>query len=156
MIGMVFGRLLVLERDGSDNYGKKKFKCQCNCGKITTVIGKSLRNQSTRSCGCLKADLLRRENPKSKHPMYTSWIQMKQRCFNKKAAKYPWYGGSGITVCDRWLESFDNFLEDMGERPEGMSLDRIDNLGNYCKENCKWSTPKEQSNNRRKRNSVTF
>lgn len=84
-------------------------------------------------------------------PTYNSWRSMKQRCLNKNSPDYKHYGGRGITVCERWMD-FKNFLDDMGKRPKGMSLDRIDNDGNYEPSNCKWSNMKEQSNNRRTEN----
>lgn len=79
---------------------------------------------------------------------YNTWISMKQRCYYEKNISYPYYGGCGITVCKRWVNSFENFLEDMGERPEGRTLDRKNTKGNYCKKNCRWATWKEQNNNK--------
>jgi hypothetical protein len=89
-------------------------------------------------------------------PTYLSWVSMRQRCYNKNHCAYKNYGGRGIMVCDEWNNNFGNFFSDMGERPEGKSLDRIDNDGNYNKENCKWSTQKEQSNNTRSNTYVTI
>ena len=81
---------------------------------------------------------------------------MKQRCLNKNKQNYHFYGGKGISICDRWLNSFENFLEDMGERPSGMSLDRVNSEKDYCKENCRWSTAKQQANNRKSNTPITF
>ncbi len=87
--------------------------------------------------------------------MHKNWSDMKQRCFNKNNPRYKDWGGRGITICKRWMK-FENFLADMGERPKGKSLDRIDNNGNYCKENCRWATRKEQQNNTRQNRIITY
>ena len=86
-----------------------------------------------------------------KHPLFKTWISMRARCYKKWCTSYPNYGGRGITVCERWRNSFPNFLADMGERPPGHSIDRIDNDGNYEPSNCRWATPKQQTNNQRPR-----
>jgi hypothetical protein len=84
-------------------------------------------------------------------PGYRSWDHMLQRCYNKNSINYEYYGGRGVTVCKRWIQSFDNFIEDMGQNPGGMTIDRLDPEKGYYKENCRWATTKEQTNNKRKK-----
>lgn len=153
--GQVFQRLTVIEYAGISPMGARAlWKCLCECGSTTTVTGKSLRGGHTKSCGCLISDLTALRNyrhGKSKSSnVYNTWIKIKDRCYNKNSPDYKDYGAKGVAVCDRWLHSFDNFHEDMGEKPTlDHSIDRIDTKGNYEPSNCKWSTDLEQANNTR-------
>ena len=155
LLGEKFGRLTVVEktsRRGSS--GAVFWKCFCECGSTKDVSSSCLRTGQTKSCGCLFLDVAA-EKGKAKriHGMtqtstYRSWGGMKQRCYNQNNKKYHRYGALGIVVCDEWLNSFEKFLSDMGECPDGMSIDRIDVTKGYYKENCRWATQKEQQNNR--------
>ena len=160
VLGMTFGRLTVVCQRGSKNK-YVCWDCKCICGKIVNVRGSDLRKGSIKSCGCLNSESTsdRNRSTKSKHGhtagfthtrTYNSWRSMISRCYNESYEGYKNYGGRGIGICDRWYV-FENFLLDMGDRPEGMTLDRIDVDGNYQPQNCKWSTFKEQSSNKRKR-----
>ena len=160
LIGKRFGRLTVLDIAGKDNQKKYFWLCKCDCGNIKKIRGSSLNFGSTKSCGCLWKEALLENGKKGTHHMtntqeYNIWAIMKQRCLNKNNPKYKNYGGRGIKVCEEWLK-FDNFYKDMGERPEGKSIDRIDNEKGYFKENCRWATLKQQGRNKRNNRIITY
>lgn len=156
LTGQTFGRWTVLKRDGIKN-GGKAWICRCDCGTIAIIRGNSLRTGTSKSCGCLQRDIV--SKIATKHGMHNSremnsWKSMIQRCTNPNCTTYEDYGGRGISICKRW-KKFENFYEDMGERPLYHSLERIDNNGDYGPDNCKWATQSEQSRNQRIRTSNT-
>lgn len=152
MVGRRFGRLVVLS-PGMAKGRRLTWVCRCDCGATTgSILGKSLRNGDTRSCGCLHKEQ-NITHGMSHTAIYKRWASMLQRCRDKNHVSYPNYGGRGIDVCRRW-EKFENFLADMGEPPPGTSLDRVDNDGPYEPGNVRWATLSEQRNNRRPRRAL--
>jgi len=160
LTGKRFGRLLVVSRvdNESKNRTKSKWFCNCDCGNTNKIVdGGNLRFGSVKSCGCLmresriKANLIHghTRHTKKNSKEYYCWVGIKTRCLNKNSPNYLRYGGRGIKMCDRWLESFQNFYEDIGPCPSSEhSIERKNRNGNYDKENCVWATAKIQNHNR--------
>lgn len=160
-------RLLVLERAGSDRWGDRVWKCRCDCGKEKLISQGRMRSGDTQSCGCLNREMnaasVSKRNTTHGHwkggessPTWGAWFSMRQRCSRENHHAWKDYGGRGIAVCERW-EIFENFLADMGECPEGLTLDRYpDKNGNYEPGNCRWATSTEQNRNRRTNRMITF
>lgn len=163
IIGQRFGRLLVVERHGTRG-SAATWLCVCDCGVRRIVFGFSLRSGATRSCGCLGAELTVQRQMKhgdgrrgAKIPEYTAWEDMIDRCHNPNCRNYRYYGARGISVCDRWRSSYENFLSDMGRRPSPQhSIDRKNVNDNYEPLNCRWATRKEQSRNTRANRLLTY
>lgn len=155
LVGQTFGRLIVLSFEGKNKENRPMWLCKCECGNEKVVLEKNLKNGGTKSCGCL---VVRNGKEKTKHnmtdtPTWKSWRAMMKRCYEPSASNFSTYGGKGISVESRW-HIFQNFLEDMGERKENMSIDRINTDLGYFKENCRWASNTTQNNNRGDYNTV--
>lgn len=150
LIGMKFNHLEVVSKSKKTNKWNATFwKCKCDCGNYTEVRTGHLNSGSVKSCGC-KIGLMRHAIKGDEAPEYRSWLAMKQRCYNSNNVSFKHYGGRGITVCEKWINSYKTFYEDMGERPnKNYSLDRIDVNEGYNPENCRWADRTTQSRNTR-------
>lgn len=154
LLNRQFERLTVIG-ESEPQKGKSAWMCRCKCGREKTVLATNLLRGKIRSCGCLAVEqgrrigLLATKHGHYKTGTYHSYRAMLSRCYDPRNLAYPKYGAKGITVCQRWMDSFDNFLADMGERPEGTTLDRFPKTKwNYEPSNCRWATIEEQNRNR--------
>lgn len=160
------GYLTLIRNHFSKRHSHICGQYRCICGSIIVAENTRVNSGHKQSCGCIhrqqaakQARNMGKQNTTHgqcslRSGSYKSWFNMKQRCRNPHAINYANYGGRGVTVCDRWVSSFENFYEDMGDRPICRSLDRIDSNGNYGPGNCRWATAKEQASNRRKRETI--
>ncbi len=166
LTGRTYGRLTVIRQipnpHGHDRI--KYWECICSCKTLSKVSGNNLKSGKVSSCGCLKLERILESRTKhgsssrrfGKTGAYKTWMLIKTRCYNKNRDDYQYYGARGITVCDRWLESFEHFLEDMGERPSGHTIERLDFNKGYEKSNCVWATASQQANNKRNNVRISY
>jgi hypothetical protein len=144
-----FSRILVISREGTNKYRQAMWNCICDCGETLVLSTNHLTTGNTKSCGCYHREKITKHG-NYLHPLYSKWIAIKYRCYDKKSGSYPNYGGRGIRMSKSWFYSFEQFAKDIGLPPTPKhSIDRIDNNKGYSKLNCKWSTQKEQNNNTR-------
>lgn len=146
-----FGRLVAIKPTGQKKWGVSLWSCTCDCGKEHVAAINSLKRGLVKSCGCLLREIAKIKNTvhgEYGSPTYKVWGGIIQRCNNNKSTSYPRYGGLGIKVCDSWL-IYENFKRDMGDRPHGMSIDRINPHGNYAPDNCRWASTTAQARNKK-------
>lgn len=158
LVGLRFGRWLVTAHGRPfPGESRRPYACRCDCGTEKVVRRSSLLDGSSRSCGCLMREgHNNRKHSLSGSPTYQTWVDMRRRCEQPQNKNFARYGGRGITVCERWRQSFEAFVADMGIRPDGKSLDRKNGYGPYSPDNCRWATQSEQQNNRCSNRPVTW
>jgi hypothetical protein len=150
MVGKKYNMLTVM-LDVGYSHGQQSYLCSCDCGNKLVIAGQRIRNGQSKSCGCLarkQTSQRHKTHGLSKTPEYRAWAKIKMRCTNPNDPNFYRYGGRGVGMCDEWYNSFEQFYKDLGKRPNGMSLDRIDNNQGYSKDNCRWATPQQQAANR--------